>query len=162
MTDYLKSLQQQADEVGQMQFRGTVSQALPVNADQYAKQRQVAGRMGVELKLDDWDQLGSQVPCLVDLQPSGRFLMEDFFYAGGLPAVMKEISSVLHTHIVTASGKTVAENVASAENFNTEVIKPLATPFKDKAGIAVLRAAKAQAEQATGKAKASAATVVAK
>jgi dihydroxy-acid dehydratase len=65
--------------------------------------------------------------------------MEDFCYAGGLPAVMKEISGLLHTNIVTASGKTVAENVASAENFNADVIKSLAAPFKDKAGIAVLR-----------------------
>ncbi len=99
----------------------------------------MAGRVGVKLTIDDFDRLASELPCLVNLQPSGQYLMEDFCYAGGLPAVMKEISSVLHTHIVTASGKTVAENVASAENFNTDVIKPLATPFKDKAGIAVLR-----------------------
>jgi dihydroxy-acid dehydratase len=99
----------------------------------------MAGRVGVKLTIDDFDRLASELPCLVNLQPSGQYLMEDFCYAGGLPAVMKEISSVLHTNIVTASGKTVAENVASAENFNTEVIKPLATPFKDKAGIAVLR-----------------------
>ncbi len=99
----------------------------------------MAGRVGVKLTIDDFDRLASELPCLVNLQPSGQYLMEDFCYAGGLPAVMKEISSVLHTGIVTASGKTVAENVASAENFNTDVIKPLATPFKDKAGIAVLR-----------------------
>ena len=49
----------------------------------------IAGRVGVELALDDWDQLGREMPCLVDLQPSGRFLMEDFYYAGGLPAVMQ-------------------------------------------------------------------------
>jgi L-arabonate dehydrase len=99
----------------------------------------MAGRVGVKLTIDDFDRLASELPCLVNLQPSGQYLMEDFCYAGGLPVVMKEISSVLHTNIVTASGKTVAENVASAENFNTDVIKPLATPFKDKAGIAVLR-----------------------
>ena len=99
----------------------------------------MAGRVGVKLTIDDFDRLASELPCLVNLQPSGQYLMEDFCYAGGLPAVMKEISSVLHTNIVTASGKTVAENVASAENFNTDVIKPLATPFKGKAGIAVLR-----------------------
>jgi L-arabonate dehydrase len=99
----------------------------------------VAGRIGVELKLDDWDKLGSQVPCLVDLQPSGRFLMEDFFYAGGLPAVMKEISHLLHLDAPTANGKTLGENIAEAPCWNREVIRPLARPFKDAAGIAVVR-----------------------
>ncbi|HPM68244.1 MAG TPA: IlvD/Edd family dehydratase, partial [Piscinibacter sp.] len=99
----------------------------------------VAGRMGVELKLDDWDQLGSQVPCLVDLQPSGRFLMEDFFYAGGLPAVMKEIRHLLHADAATVNGKSIGENIADAPCWNREVIRPLAEPFKPAAGIAVLR-----------------------
>jgi L-arabonate dehydrase len=65
--------------------------------------------------------------------------MEDFCYAGGLPVVMKEISQHLHLDAVTANGKTVGENIADAQNYNTEVIQPLASPFKDKAGIAVLR-----------------------
>ena len=99
----------------------------------------VAGRMGVELKLDDWDQLGSQVPCLVDLQPSGRFLMEDFFYAGGLPAVMKEIRHLLHADAATVNGKSIGENITDAPCWNREVIRPLAEPFKPAAGIAVLR-----------------------
>src|SRR5215470_792980 len=63
----------------------------------------VAGRIGVELKLEDWDRLGSQVPCLVDLQPSGQFLMEDFFYAGGLPVVLKEIRHLLHLDALTVN-----------------------------------------------------------
>jgi L-arabonate dehydrase len=92
----------------------------------------IAGRVGVKLAIDDFDRLASELPCLVNLQPSGQYLMEDFCYAGGLPVVMKELSSLLHTDIVTASGKTVAENVAAAENFNTDVIKPLAAPFKHK------------------------------
>jgi L-arabonate dehydrase len=75
----------------------------------------------------------------VNLQPSGKFLMEDFCYAGGLPVVMKEISQHLHLDAVTANGRTVGENIADAQNYNTEVILPLASPFKDKAGIAVLR-----------------------
>ena len=99
----------------------------------------LAGRIGVELKLDDWDKLGAEVPCLVDLQPSGRFLMEDFFYAGGLPAVMKEVSHVLHLDAPTVNGKSIGENIAAAPCWNREVIRPLAEPFKAAAGIAVLR-----------------------
>jgi dihydroxy-acid dehydratase len=99
----------------------------------------IAGRIGVKLGIDDFDRLASELPCLVNLQPSGTHLMEDFCYAGGLPAVMKEIAPLLHLGAVTASGKTVGENIADAENFNTEVIKTMAEPFKAKAGIAVLR-----------------------
>ena len=99
----------------------------------------MAGRIGIKLTIDDFDRLASDLPCLLNLQPSGKYLMEDFCYAGGLPVVMKEIAQHLHTQAVTANGKTVGENIADAENFNTEVIKPLAAPFKDKAGIAVLR-----------------------
>lgn len=99
----------------------------------------IAGRMGVKLSIDDFDRLASELPCLVNLQPSGKYLMEDFCAAGGLPVVMKEISKHLHTSIVTVTGKTVAENVADAENYNTDVIMPITAPFKDKAGIAVLR-----------------------
>ena len=99
----------------------------------------VAGRIGVKLDLNDWDRLGAEVPCLVDLQPSGRYLMEDFYYAGGLPAVMREISHLLHPHALTVNGRTIAENVAEAPCWNREVIRPLAEPFKRDAGIAVLR-----------------------
>ncbi|MEY3794599.1 MAG: hypothetical protein RLZZ521_1928 [Pseudomonadota bacterium] len=99
----------------------------------------IAGRLGVPLSIDDFDRLASELPCLVNLQPSGQYLMEDFCYAGGLPAVMKEISHLLHTEVVTANGKTVGQNVSDAQNYNTEVIKPFAKPFKEKAGIAILR-----------------------
>ena len=99
----------------------------------------IAGRLGVPLSIDDFDRLASELPCLVNLQPSGQYLMEDFCYAGGLPAVMKEIAHLLHTEVVTANGKTVGQNVAEAQNYNTEVIKPFAEPFKEKAGIAILR-----------------------
>ena len=84
-------------------------------------------------------RLASTLPCLVNLQPSGQYLMEDFCYAGGLPVVMKEILHLLHKDIVTANGKTVAENVGDAQNFDPRVIKTFVEPFKDKAGIAVLR-----------------------
>src|SRR5262245_34378927 len=99
----------------------------------------IARRVGVPLSVDDFDRLASEMPCLVNLQPSGTHLMEDFCYAGGLPVVMKEIREHLHLDVVTASGKTMGENIADAQNWNQEVIQPLATPFKDKAGIAVLR-----------------------
>jgi dihydroxy-acid dehydratase len=99
----------------------------------------IAGRLGVPLKVEDFDRLASELPCLVNLQPSGQYLMEDFCYAGGLPAVMKEILPLLHGGAVTANGRTVAENVAAAQNWNPEVIKPFDAPFKDKAGIAVLK-----------------------
>ena len=100
----------------------------------------IAGRIGVKLGIDDFDRLASELPCLVNLQPSGEHLMEDFCYAGGLPVVMKEISHLLaprprHRQRQDACG----ENIATAENFNTDVIKPFDEPFKDKAGIAVLR-----------------------
>ena len=99
----------------------------------------VAGRLGVPLTIDDFDRLASELPCLVNLQPSGKHLMEDLCYAGGLPAVMKEIAHLLHRDAITVSGRTMGENVADAQNYNTDVIKPFAEPFKDKAGIAVLR-----------------------
>ena len=99
----------------------------------------IAGRLGVKLSIEDFDRLGSELPCLVNLQPSGEHLMEDFCYAGGLPVVMKEIAQYLHLHAVTANGKTVRENIEGAVNYATEVIQPLDKPFKEKAGIAVLR-----------------------
>ncbi|KQT08049.1 IlvD/Edd family dehydratase [Ramlibacter sp. Leaf400] len=99
----------------------------------------IARRIGVELKVEDFDRLGSEMPCLVNLQPSGKFLMEDFCYAGGLPAVMKEIRGHLHLDAITANGSTVGQNIEGAQNYNAEVIQPLDKPFKDKAGIAVLR-----------------------
>jgi len=99
----------------------------------------IAGRIGVPLALEDWDKLGSKLPCLVNLQPSGKFLMEDFYYAGGLPAVMREIAHLLDGAARTVNGHTIAENIADAPCWNREVIKPLAQPFKEHAGIAVLR-----------------------
>jgi len=99
----------------------------------------IAGRIGVKLELSDWDKLGSELPCLLNLQPSGQYLMEDFYYAGGLPAVMREIAHVLDGKARTANGKTLGENFADAPNWNRDVIKAFGEPFKEKAGIAVLR-----------------------
>jgi dihydroxy-acid dehydratase len=101
----------------------------------------LARRVGVPLSLDDWDRLGSGLPCLVDLQPSGQHLMEDFFYAGGVPVVLRELgeAGVLNREALTANGHSIWDNVAHAECWNREVIRPFAQPFKAHAGIAVLR-----------------------
>jgi L-arabonate dehydrase len=101
----------------------------------------LAGRVGMRLCLGDFDSLGSQLPCMVNLQPSGTHLMEDFFYAGGLPVVMRELgeAGVLDRDALTVNGKTMWENVREAQNWNSEVIRPFANPFKQSAGMAVLR-----------------------
>ena len=100
----------------------------------------IAGRVGVELTLDDFDRLCRDVHCLVDLMPSGRFLMEDFYYAGGLPEVLRALGErgLLHKDARTVNGKTLWDNVADAPNYNAEVITPFETPFKSEAGIAIL------------------------
>jgi dehydratase ilvD1 len=99
----------------------------------------VAGRLGVPLELADFDRLSSGIPLLVDLQPSGRFLMEDLHYAGGLPAVLKELAPVLHTEADTAYGQTLAESFAAAECHNCEVIRTLSEPANAEAGVWVLK-----------------------
>jgi L-arabonate dehydrase len=101
----------------------------------------IAGRIGVPLVLDDFDRLGSTLPCLVNIQPSGKYLMEDFFYAGGLPRVLRELSEagVLYRDALTVNGRSIGVNVAEAPCWNPDVIHPYSTPFKSHAGIAVLR-----------------------
>ena len=99
----------------------------------------IAGRIGVELALDDFDVLGSRMPWLVNLRPSGEYLMEDFFYAGGLPAVIRELSAHLHTDALTVNGKTLGDNTADAQCYNRKIIAHIDTPFKETAGIAILR-----------------------
>ncbi|TMH68171.1 MAG: dihydroxy-acid dehydratase, partial [Betaproteobacteria bacterium] len=99
----------------------------------------IAGRMGVDLTLDDWDRLGREMPCLVNLMPSGQYLMEDFYYAGGLPVVIREIAEHIHKNALTANGKTIWQNVENAVNYNPKVITPASKPFKPEGGIAVLK-----------------------
>ena len=99
----------------------------------------LAGRLGVPLGLDDWDRLGRDVPCLVDLMPSGRFLMEDFFEAGGLPAVMAELSTRLRLDAPTVEGTPLSTRLDGASCWNREVIRTLADPFKSQGGLAILR-----------------------
>ncbi len=101
----------------------------------------IAGRIGVPLCLDDFDRLGHGLPCLVNLQPSGQYLMEDFFYAGGLPAVLRELgeNGALQREALTVNGKSIWENVTDAPCWNRDVIHGFASPFKENAGITVLR-----------------------
>ena len=101
----------------------------------------VAGRLGVDLSLDDWDKWGKDVPTIVDLMPSGRFLMEDFCYAGGIPVVMKALAErgLINKDIVAVNGKTVWDNIKDAKNYNSEVIRDWDKPLTKSGGIAVLR-----------------------
>jgi L-arabonate dehydrase len=102
----------------------------------------IAGRIGVPLELEDWTTIGRGVPTLVDLMPSGRFLMEEFYYAGGLPAVLRrmgEAGLLPHPQALTVNGKTLWDNVKDAPNYNDEVIRTLDNPLIDDGGIRVLR-----------------------
>jgi len=99
----------------------------------------IAGRIGVELSITDFDKYSQDIPLIANLQPSGLYFMEDLYYAGGLPAVMKEIETLLHTDCITVSGKSVSENIAGAECFNREVIATAAEPFNTISGIVVLK-----------------------
>lgn len=100
----------------------------------------IAGRMGVALNLEDFDDIGSKMPLLVNLMPSGKFLMEDFYYAGGIPAVLKQMQSVLKMDTLTVSGKTHTENIAGGGiNYNKDVIYEFEQPIIPEAGITVLK-----------------------
>ncbi|MEC4590423.1 MULTISPECIES: IlvD/Edd family dehydratase [Nitrospirillum] len=99
----------------------------------------LAGRLGVDLSLEDFDALSADIPLLVDLQPSGQYLMEDFHYAGALPGLMTKIKDKLNLDAVTVGGMTIGDIVAEGEVYNDEVIRPMANPVKPVSGIWVLR-----------------------
>ncbi|MFI8998655.1 IlvD/Edd family dehydratase [Streptomyces sp. NPDC053542] len=100
----------------------------------------LAGRLGVPLELDDFDRLGAELPLLIDLMPSGRFLMEEFAYAGGLPALINDLRDHLHHDTVTVTGRSLVDNCAGAEVHDREVIRPLDRPVQPAGtGTAVLR-----------------------
>ena len=101
----------------------------------------LAGRLGLDLSLDDWDSLGKAVPCLVNLMPSGQYLMEDFYYAGGLSAVLRELGEqgLLHKDALTVTGQSLWDGVADAPCYDREVIHAFDSPFKAHGGICVLR-----------------------
>ena len=98
----------------------------------------LAGRLGVPLSLDDFDRIGREAPLIVDLMPSGRFLMEDFAYAGGVPAVLKALGPRLRADAVTANGRKIGDIVAEAECFNDQVIASVAAPIGPVSGVWVL------------------------
>jgi dihydroxy-acid dehydratase len=100
----------------------------------------IARHVGVELAVADWEKVGYDVPLLVNVQPAGEYLGEDYYRAGGLPAVMHELHAAgrLHGDALTINGKTVAENVAAAKVYNAEVIRPYGRPLKPRAGFKVL------------------------
>ena len=99
----------------------------------------IAGRIGIELNLEDFDVIGSKIPLLVNLKPSGKYLMEDFYYAGGLPVVLKEMKNYLHKEAITVNGRKIGENNADNACYNFDVIATIDEPFQKEAGIAVLK-----------------------
>jgi len=102
----------------------------------------IAGRMGVELELEDWTRVGRGTPTIVDLQPSGRFLMEEFYYAGGLPAVIRRLGEaelLPHPDALTANGQSLWHNCQASPHYNDEVIRPLDKPLLADGGLCILR-----------------------
>lgn len=100
----------------------------------------MARRAGVPLGLDDLDAIGRTTPVIANIRPSGsEYLMEDFFYAGGLTALMKEMGDKLDLSVMTVNGKTMGENIADAVNYNDDVIRPLSNPVYHEGSLAVLR-----------------------
>jgi L-arabonate dehydrase len=99
----------------------------------------IAGRIGVELTLDDFDKLSRNVPLIANLQPSGKYFMEDLYYAGGLPSVLRELDKFLHTDCITANGKTVSENYQTEKVYNRDIISTVGEPFNPLSGVAVLK-----------------------
>ncbi len=99
----------------------------------------IAGRIGVKLSLEDFDKLSAEIPFIMNLQPSGKYFMEDLYYAGGLPAAMKELDRFLHGDCPTVNGKTIRENYQSATCYNRDVISTVAEPFNTLSGVAILK-----------------------
>jgi L-arabonate dehydrase len=99
----------------------------------------IAGRIGVPLTLEDLDAIGSKIPLLLNLKPSGKYLMEDFYYAGGLPVIIREMQSYLHNHALTVNGKSISDNCAISPCYNTDVIATVQQPLQQSAGMAVLK-----------------------
>jgi L-arabonate dehydrase len=99
----------------------------------------IAGRVGIQLKLDDFDRISRRTPCIVDVMPSGEYLMEDLFHAGGVPAVMHRIQDLLHNDCQTVNGRTIGENIRNTPPLNDTVIRSLDHALYPEGGIAVLR-----------------------
>ena len=116
----------------------TVDMAIAGSTNAFIHLVALAGRCGLPLDLQKFDEIAQRVPVLADIRPSGRFLMEDFFYAGGLRALMSEIKDLLHMDALTVNGRTVGENLEGARVVNPEVIRPRQKPLAESGGTAVL------------------------
>ncbi|WP_288881633.1 IlvD/Edd family dehydratase [Pedobacter panaciterrae] len=99
----------------------------------------IAGRVGIDLTIDDFDKYSAGIPLIANLQPSGEHFMEDLYYAGGLPAVMKEMQSFLNAECITVNGRNIGQNLERAQTLNQEVIASVESPFKLDSGVAVLK-----------------------
>src|SRR5450755_2130869 len=99
----------------------------------------IAGRLGIDLTLDDFDRISRRTPHLVNVKPSGQFLMEDLFQAGGIPAVMRELLGLLNPHARTVTGKSIQENILDSRCYNQDVIRPFENPLHPEGGTIVLR-----------------------
>lgn len=99
----------------------------------------IAGRIGVDLKLEDFDRLSHNVPLIANLQPSGKYFMEDLYYAGGLPSVLKELDKFLHRDCITANGRSISENYQTEECYDRNIVATVDKPFNPLSGVAVLK-----------------------
>jgi L-arabonate dehydrase len=99
----------------------------------------IAGRIGIELNIDDFDKYSQGIPLLANIQPSGENYMEDLYYSGGLPALIKEMSSIIHNEAITVNGRTIGENCAAAEVYDRNIISTMSDPFKPESGILVVK-----------------------
>lgn len=99
----------------------------------------IAGRLGIDLPLDLFGQISRRTPLIANMRPAGKYQMEDLYYGGGIPAILKELLPLLHGDALTVTGKTMAENVANAEVYNRDIIRPLSEPLKQEGGLTILR-----------------------
>ena len=116
----------------------TVNMAIGGSTNAVVHLLAIAGRLGIDLKLDEFDRISRRTPCIANIKPSGKFLMEDLFEAGGVPVVMNEILGLLHGDSLTVNGKTVRENVEGAQCWNRDVIRDLANPLSVEGGTVIL------------------------
>jgi dihydroxy-acid dehydratase len=99
----------------------------------------IAGRLGIDLPLDRFGEISKRTPLIANMRPTGKYQMEDLYYAGGIPAILKELLPLLHGDALTVTGRTMAENVANAEVYNRDIIRPLSEPLKQEGGLTILR-----------------------
>ena len=116
----------------------TVNMAIGGSTNAVVHLLAIAGRLGIDLKLDEFDRISRRTPCIVNVKPSGHYLMEDLFEAGGIPVVMNEVLPLLHADAPTANGKTVRENVEGALCWNRDVVRPASDPISSEGGTVVL------------------------